>query len=166
MAEENEKVEEITPKPSVDLKMLIIFGVIIIVAVFVATFAVNKLIAPSTAKTSGNETKSESVAAGTAIEIGEPIITNLADKDGASYIKINLSVEVSDAKLTAKDTAKGLIAPVRNTVIMVLRKKTSQDVKGYEGFIKLRKELKDELNKNVFKGKLVQVNISDFAVQQ
>lgn len=165
MAEDNENVEVTTPKAPVDMKMLIIFGVIIVVAVFVATIVVNKLIAPPTSKTTASETTTGTVASGNSIAIGDAIITNLADKDGSTYVKINLSLEVSDAKLTAKETAKTLVDPVRNTVILVLRKKTSQDVKGYEGLNKLRKELKDELNKNVFKGNLVQVNISDFAVQ-
>ena len=166
MADENEKVEGASAKPLIDMKILVVFGVVIVLAVFLTTFAVNKFLAPTAPQTASQNNSEASSSTGAIISAGTEIITNLADKDESRYIKFNLAFEVTDTKLAAdKEKVKELEAPIRHVVLSILVKKTSQDVKGSEGFNKLTKEIQDELNKKVFKGKLKQVYIQDFAVQ-
>lgn len=165
MPEENEKSETATPKFALDMKMLIIFGLIIIVAVFATTIIAIKFVAPTTTESTTKNNTSAEVATGSILTVGEDIMTNLADKETDRYIKFKLALEVSDAKLVAKDKAKELEAPIRHEVLLVLRKKTAADLQGSDGFTKLAKELKDDLNKNVLKGKLLHVYISDLVVQ-
>ncbi|MDN5293740.1 MAG: flagellar protein FliL [Eubacteriales bacterium] len=158
--EKEEKVEKKVKNP-LSLKVLVIFGLVVVLAAGGVTFAVVKFILPQS-QPATQETKKEEVA-GSYLDAGE-FITNLADKDEVRFIKIKVVLELSETKID-DEKMKEKEGVIRDTILSIVRKKTSDEVHGSEGLSKLRGEIKEALNKKVFGGKLMNVYFTDFVVQ-
>jgi flagellar FliL protein len=107
----------------------------------------------------------------------DPLLVNLADQGGSSYLKIALTLRVVD--LAEKKDAKAkeekpkddkgsdeAIASVRDTVLAVLGRQTADGLLTTDGKEHLKTELKTALAKQNPDLKVVDVFFTDFLVQR
>ena len=107
----------------------------------------------------------------------EPLLVNLADAGDGAYLKVALALRVLDsgAKLGAtakeekgKDSTSGdeTLAPVRDTVLSVCGRQTSDELLATSGKDHLRAALRDNLAKRNPELKVKDVFFTDFLVQR
>ncbi len=87
----------------------------------------------------------------------------LTDEGRAHYIKTSIVLAMDDAKL-AKELQQR--APqIRDTIITILRNKSSSDLNHVQGTQKLKEEIKDEINSYLKDGKIVEIYFTDIVIQ-
>jgi flagellar FliL protein len=107
----------------------------------------------------------------------EPLLVNLADAGGSSYLRIALTLRVADiadkkgakAKDEKSKNDKGAdetVAAVRDTVLMVLGQQTADDLLATDGKAHLKAELKKALAEHNADLKVMDVFFTDFLVQR
>ena len=107
----------------------------------------------------------------------EPLLVNLADSGGASYLRIALTLRVVDApgkkesapkegKAKAGESATEVVAPVRDTLLAVLGRQTSDQLLADEGKEHLKAALKAALAEHNSNLKVTDVFFTDFLVQR
>lgn len=89
--------------------------------------------------------------------------TNLADPLGQRFIRMNIEVDVADAK--AAEELTRLNARVRDSILLLLSSKTYADIATTESKIMLKGEITDRLNAILGTGKVYQVFITDMVIQ-
>lgn len=105
----------------------------------------------------------------------EPLLVNLADEDGHSYLRV--SIVLSELDAPAKDKTKkegeaaakpvpGAEAALRDTILDVLGKQHAAVLLDPAGKDHLKQDLKDALDKNVPDAKIQAVYFTDFLVQR
>ncbi len=127
----------------------------------------------------GNVTrKAEVVASATThVLVLEPLLVNLADADGSSYLRISLMLRVVDApdkKAAAPKEEKGkdekgmneAVAPVRDTLLAVLGRQTSNGLLAADGKERLKTAMKVALAERNPDLKVADVYFTDFLVQR
>jgi flagellar protein FliL len=88
-------------------------------------------------------------------------VVNLADPNARRYLKIVLDVEMTgNPELIEANMAK-----IRDSLLMLLSSKTSQDLSTLEGKIMLRKDIVDRLNQALGQSKVARVYFTDFVIQ-
>ena len=93
-----------------------------------------------------------------------PVFTvNLADPLGQRFIKINLDLEVADAKVTDEIAQQN--ARIRDTILLLLSSKSYADLATTESKLLLKSEIADRLNSILGPGKIYQVFITDMMIQ-
>ncbi len=93
----------------------------------------------------------------------KPFLTNLADKDKTSYIKVSISVEMKTG--TDLGRIKQLTPQIRNTIIMIMSSKTSDEVNTPEGIVSLRHQIARSLNRILGDGTVTGVYFNNYLVQ-
>jgi flagellar FliL protein len=107
----------------------------------------------------------------------EPLLVNLADAGGNSYLRVSLTlriaVEADKKGAKAKDekdkddkNVDDTIAAVRDTVLTVLGRQTADGLLAADGKEHLKKELKAALAEHNSDLKLMDVFFTDFLVQR
>jgi flagellar FliL protein len=104
----------------------------------------------------------------------EPLLVNLADAGGTSYLRVALTLRVADA--TAKKDAKQKdekgkdgdedVAAVRDTTLMVLGRQTADGLLAANGKEQLKVELKTALATRNADLKVTDIFFTDFLVQR
>jgi flagellar FliL protein len=104
----------------------------------------------------------------------EPLLVNLADAGGASYLRVALTLRVADA--TAKKDGKpkdekgkdgdDAVAAVRDTTLTVLGRQTADGLLAADGKERLKAELKSALAKHNTDLKVTDIFFTDFLVQR
>ncbi len=61
----------------------------------------------------------------------DPFVVNLADRDVDRYAQIGITLQTEDAH--AGDTIKAYLPAIRNNILLLLSRKTSQDLAGADG---------------------------------
>ncbi|HHW56554.1 MAG TPA: flagellar basal body protein FliL [Clostridia bacterium] len=92
---------------------------------------------------------------------GGEFITNLRGNN--KFVKVSVELQVAD-----KNTLKVLEErnpQIRDLIIQILRGKTEQDIEGPEGQQRLKTDIKNEINKILGEGKIVNVYFDEFIVQ-
>jgi flagellar FliL protein len=90
-----------------------------------------------------------------------PFVVNLADPNARRYLKVVLDVEMTgNPELLEANMAK-----VRDSLLLLLSSKTSQELATLEGKITLRKEIVDRLNQALGQSKVARVYFTDFVIQ-
>jgi flagellar FliL protein len=123
----------------------------------------------------GAAQKAEAVApaATHAMEL-EPLLVNLADAGGSSYLRMSLTLRVADApekkannekKKDEKGTDES-VAAVRDTVLTVLGRQTADSLLAADGKARLKTELKSALAEHNADLKVIDVFFTDFLVQR
>ena len=113
-------------------------------------------------KTETVEVKQPAAPVGTTVAL--PVFTtNLADPLGQRFIRLNLEVEVADAK--AVEELGRLNARVRDSILLLLSSKTYADIATTESKMMLKSEITDRLNTILGPGKVYQVFITDMVIQ-
>jgi flagellar protein FliL len=107
----------------------------------------------------------------------EPLVVNLADAGGSSYLRVALTLRVADIadKKGAKPkdekskddkSADEAMAAVRDTVLTVLGQQTADDLLATDGKEHLKAELKAALAEHNADLKVMNVFFTDFLVQR
>jgi len=97
------------------------------------------------------------------IEI-KPFVVNLADGGEAHYLRITVSLGVSEVSEEEKPN-KLYLARVKNAMLSVLSSKTSEEVLSVEGKSKLRKQLLKAAQAAAVEPEVHAIYITDFIVQ-
>ncbi|AEM78808.1 flagellar FliL protein [Thermoanaerobacter thermohydrosulfuricus] len=92
---------------------------------------------------------------------GGEFITNL--KGDGKFVKATIELQVADKNILK--TLEERNPQIRDLIIQILRGKTEQDVEGPEGQEKLKNDIKNEINKIIGEGKIVNVYFDEFIVQ-
>jgi flagellar FliL protein len=107
----------------------------------------------------------------------EPLLVNLADAGGSSYLRVSLTLRVSDMtdtkgakandeKSKADKSADDAVAAVRDTVLTVLGRQTADGLLAVDGKEHLKSELKAALGERNSDLKVKDVFFTDFLVQR
>jgi flagellar FliL protein len=126
----------------------------------------------------GAAQKTEGIApAATRAIVLEPLLVNLADGGGSSYLRVALTLRVAD--VADKKSAKGneqkgkddkgsddAVAAVRDTVLTVLGQQTVDGLLAADGKAHLKTELKTALAEHNADLKVKDVFFTDFLVQR
>jgi flagellar protein FliL len=104
----------------------------------------------------------------------EPLLVNLADAGGSSYLRVALTLRVADesgkkdAKQKEERSKDGdeAVAAVRDTTLTVLGRQTADALLAADGKEQLKAELKSALAKHNADLKVTDIFITDFLVQR
>ncbi len=115
------------------------------------------------------------VSTKTHLVVLEPLLANLADSSGSAYLRLGLTLQVADPvaekgkekkEEEAKSTTKDEDAGVRDTVLSVLGRETSEQLLAPEGKESLKKELKTALASHNPEVKVTDLFLTEFLVQR
>jgi flagellar FliL protein len=164
--------------PVVPLLIAVVAGVVI------ATLGVGGVVyylahtgrLPMQAGTAAQKTEA-AVPVATHAMVLDPLLVNLSDSGGNSYLRMALTLRVADAtdkkgskakEEKSKDDkgADGALAEVRDTVLTVLGRQTADGLLATDGKEHLKAELKTALAKHNGDLKVMDVFFTDFLVQR
>ena len=162
MSEEKKNKKDVKEKKGNPIVLLLIIMLVLIV--FLAAGFVY-LILHTTNNTANTSAKVETT---TTVEVPEnsyaleDFIVNLQDTDKSKFIKLNVSLYFTNAKLA--DELKLKSGMVRDVINTTLREKKSADftAKGVED---LKKEIMDKVNPGLKVGKISEVYVNSIVVQ-
>jgi flagellar protein FliL len=120
---------------------------------------------------------SQAVAPQTHPLVLEPFVANLADETGKSYLRIGITLRVIDAEVKKDEKPKAETeknaksegdaeAAVRDTVLEVLGRQTTEQLLAPEGKENLKGQLKDAIGKRNPNEKVTNVYFTEFLVQR
>ncbi len=93
----------------------------------------------------------------------DPFIINLADKDTRRYLKVKMSLEVSDKKV--EDEIKKRMPEIRDIITLLLSSKTYADLSTIDGKLALKTEIVNRLNSVIISGRVTNVFFTEFVIQ-
>jgi flagellar protein FliL len=93
----------------------------------------------------------------------EPFIVNIYDGQELRYLKVKVELEMVGPAI--KPEIEGRLAPIRDSILILLSAKTLQDVQDVQGKNTLKDEILGAINKNIPPGKIAKVYFTDFVVQ-
>jgi len=93
----------------------------------------------------------------------DPFIVNIYDGQELRYLKVKVELEMVAPGIKAE--IDGRIAPIRDSVLILLSAKTLQDIQDVQGKNALKEEILGAINKNISPGKIVKIYFTDFVVQ-
>jgi len=93
----------------------------------------------------------------------EPFIVNIYDGQELRYLKVKIELEMVAPAI--KVEIEGRIAPIRDSILILLSAKTLQDIQDVQGKNNLKDEILNAINKNLPPGKISKVYFTDFVVQ-
>jgi flagellar FliL protein len=93
----------------------------------------------------------------------EPFIVNIYDGQELRYLKVKVELEMVSPAI--KTEIEGRLAPIRDSVLILLSAKTLQDVQDVQGKNTLKDEILGAINKSIPPGKIAKVYFTDFVVQ-
>lgn len=112
------------------------------------------------------------VAIATHLMALDPLLVNLADEGGSSYLRLSMSLQVTDVPSSKGSKAKDeknsdeSTVAVRDTALNVLGRQTSGELLAPDGKEHLKTELKKALAKHNADLKVKELFFSDFLVQR
>lgn len=97
----------------------------------------------------------------------EPLLVNLADDDGHSYLRVSIVLgEAEEKKVAEEKPTPGANASVRDTILDVLGRQHSAGLLDPSGKERLKKELKAGLDEHVPEARVQAIYFTDFLVQR
>ncbi len=93
----------------------------------------------------------------------DPFIVNIYDGQELRYLKVKVELEMVSPAIKAE--LDGRLAPIRDSVLILLSAKTLQDIQDVQGKNTLKDEILGAINKNIPPGKISKVYFTDFVVQ-
>jgi flagellar FliL protein len=159
--------------PVVPLLIAVVAGVLI--AAFGVGSVMYYLARAGKLPTHGGAAKTEPVAPITTHAIVlEPLLVNLSDAGGTSYLRVALTLRVADSAGKKDATPKeekskdsdDAVAAVRDTALMVLGRQTADGLLAPDGKEQLKSELKLALAKHNVDLKVTDIFFTDFLVQR
>ncbi|KHD38779.1 flagellar basal body protein FliL [Clostridium acetobutylicum] len=154
---------------------IIIILLMVIIVVFIAAALAYFFVFSKKSPTSTNTTATNAATTTEAnVEENtysfEEILTNLADTDGAKYIKVTVAVGYSSKnsklKTELEDTKEDIKTPImRDIIVNVLRSKKAADFTP-TGIDQMKKEIKEGINPHLKNGQIDNVYFSNLVIQQ
>jgi len=113
----------------------------------------------------GGEGGGKEGAAGAASNIYplEPFIVNIYDGQELRYLKVKIEMEMVGTGVKSEIDAR--VAPIRDSILVLLSSKTLQDIQDVQGKNQLKDEIMGAINKNIPPGKIAKIYFTDFVVQ-
>ena len=108
------------------------------------------------------EGKGGEVAASTTYPL-EPFVVNIYDGQEIRYLKIKVEFELANPQAKADMDAK--VAPLRDSILILLTTKTMQEIQDLQGKNQLREQILGAVSKIVPASKVTKVYFTDFVVQ-
>jgi flagellar FliL protein len=168
--DEQETEQEAAPKKGLPVNIIII-GILALCLVGGGLFVwksglISKFTGKDGAKT--EETEDAEETEGAAGEIGsiyelETFIVNLSGDSGNHYLKVKVSLEMSNAELNLEIEKR--LPQFRDSILTLLSSKTMEDVRTLEGKAQIRAEIMTILNQYLKAGRITNVYFGDFIVQ-
>jgi flagellar FliL protein len=93
----------------------------------------------------------------------EPFIVNIYDGQELRYLKVKVELEMVGPAI--KPEVEGRLAPIRDSILILLSAKTLQDIQDVQGKNALKDEILTAINRNIPPGKIAKVYFTDFVVQ-
>lgn len=93
----------------------------------------------------------------------EPFIVNIYDGQELRYLKVKVEIEMASPEVKTDLDAR--VAPIRDTILVLLSAKTLQDIQDAQGKNQLKEEILSSINKIIPPGKIAKVYFTDFVVQ-
>jgi flagellar FliL protein len=93
----------------------------------------------------------------------EPFIVNIYDGQELRYLKVKIEMEMVGVGVKSEIDAR--LAPIRDSILVLLSSKTLQDIQDVQGKNQLKEEILGAINKNIPPGKVAKVYFTDFVVQ-
>ncbi len=175
MADEEKKAQEAQEEPKKKggfLKILIIALIGIIIGAAGGFFAFKMFFKPAPPpvdnKTQTAQKKAPPPVAPKKNEILpivdlDPFIVNLADRDTRRYLKVKMSIEVSDKKVA--EEVKKRMPEIRDIITLLLSSKTYNDLSTIDGKLALKTAIVNRLNSIIISGRVTNVYFTEFVVQ-
>jgi flagellar protein FliL len=124
----------------------------------------------------GSPRPAQNIQPATHVMVLEPLLVNLSDAGGSSYLRVALTLRVADAVEGKGSATKGegkegkanddSAAAVRDTILTVLGQQTADDLLAVDGKEHLKEALKAGLVQHNTDLKVVDVFFTDFLVQR
>jgi flagellar FliL protein len=117
-------------------------------------------------------TRALPAALGTHLLVLDPLLANLADEGGSSYLRVSMTLQVEDAAAKKDSAKKGsnsgddAMAAIRDTALTVLGKQTTEGLLAPEGKEHLKAELQQALAERDADLKVKQIFFTDYLVQR
>ncbi|MDD2897290.1 MAG: flagellar basal body-associated FliL family protein [Desulfuromonadaceae bacterium] len=93
----------------------------------------------------------------------DPFIVNIYDGQELRYLKVKVELEMVGPAV--KTELEGRLAPIRDSILILLSAKTLQDIQDVQGKNTLKDEILGAINRNIPPGKIAKVYFTDFVVQ-
>ncbi len=92
----------------------------------------------------------------------EPFIVNIYDGQELRYLKVKVEMEMAGS---TKGDLDARLAPMRDTILVLLSSKTLQDLQDLQGKNQLKDEILVSVNKIITPARIAKVYFTDFVVQ-
>jgi len=93
----------------------------------------------------------------------DPFIVNLMDENGRRYLRVKMNLVLSSKE--AEEEVKKKTPEIRDGILMTLSGKRFADIATLEGKMRLRDEIKENIDKILLSGKVLQVHFTEFVIQ-
>ncbi len=93
----------------------------------------------------------------------DPFIVNLADEAQVRYLKIAVNLAIDQPE--AEETLDPWMAPIRDSILVLLSSKESQDLRTPQGKFRLREQITQRVNAVVPKPIVTNTYFTEFVVQ-
>jgi|Deesub1362A_J573_1020465.scaffolds.fasta_scaffold00029_41 flagellar FliL protein len=97
------------------------------------------------------------------LDFGSTVV-NLADHPGNRFFRVALVLEFLDDGLVEKEIAEKEHR-IRDGLVFLLRQKTTADLRVPEAPNRLREEIREEINRHLEQGEVVNVYFTEFIIQ-
>ncbi len=144
---------------------VVLFGIIIVMQLVMAIVLVEFVVTPKLKAVADDspEIVQEEVLEGTLVDLQEMVVTLNDKAETPGFLRINVNVEVTDQKIADKATEK--LPKLRDTVILILSGKTSQEMRSIQGKEIVKAEIFKKLQSILPAESLMGVYFSDLVIQ-
>ena len=163
---QEEKKSKSTKKGLFNSSPLIKWAGIMVIVLVISYFMVEKVLTPMFLSPKSEKPKPPPVDIKK--KIGpiynfEPIIVNLNEEGARRYLKVSLTLELSDEDLIKEIE---LLKPkILDSLISLLSSKKLEEIEGTEGKRNLRREIVSEINRYLNKGMVINAYFVEFVIQ-
>lgn len=114
-------------------------------------------------KSGSKEEESKEESGPSVMYLLKPFIVNLLGGSGKRYLKLTIDLELSSKETQTELQSR--MAPVQDSLLILLSSKTFDDVKTVEGKMRLKIEIISRINTQLKNGRVKNAYFTDFVVQ-
>ena len=93
----------------------------------------------------------------------EPFIVNIYDGQELRYLKVKVELEMANP--ASKGELEMRLAPIRDSILVLLSTRTLQEVQDMQGKNQLKEQILGSINKFIAPGAITKIYFTDFVVQ-
>ncbi|MDR1451032.1 MAG: flagellar basal body-associated FliL family protein [Helicobacteraceae bacterium] len=165
MAETKSEAEKEDSKKKSPLLLIVAGGaalllIVVIMLVLALTLSSGDSVEPQ--RVSGGATAGIEPTLGPMIDLDQ-FIVNLLSNDGRRYLKTNVSLELTHKNVGPEVLNK--MPRIRDAIIQQLSSKRFDEISTESGKVRLREEIKNNVNKHLIDGQVKNVYFTSFVIQ-